>query len=381
MVFCLILNFYSIYYEDIVYLLNFIIMFKKNKPNNNLKILPWSFNYDQIEILKLAIKATWKLEKLNGLMYLMPNKEILISPMLIKESVDSSEIENIHTTTKKVLQSKAIWIEKSKWAEKEVLHYHDAILYWYEKLKNRWWLWYNDFLEIQKIIEPNKPWIRTLPWTIIADWKWIAIYTPPEWKDNIDKLLLNLEKFMNNFDDDIELLIKMPIIHYQFESIHPFYDWNWRTWRILNILYLILSKKLNFPILFLSEYINDNRNKYYELLWKTHENSDYTNFIIFILEWIIKQADLTSKKILKIQELMKKIEEDIEKINMDYHKIAQIFFSNPFTSIKLFQKSMWIAEITATRNIKKLETNNIIKTIKIWRNKLIYIPEFIKLLS
>jgi Fic family protein len=97
------------------------------------------------------------------------------------------------------------------------------------------------------------------------------VYTPPEGKENIEKLLLNLEKFLNNFDDDIDPLIKMPVIHYQFESIHPFYDGNGRTGRIINILYLILAKKLDFPVLFLSEYINSSKNTYYDLLNKTHQ--------------------------------------------------------------------------------------------------------------
>jgi len=356
-------------------------MFQKDKPNNNLKLLPEDFDYNQVEILKLAIKATWKLEKLNGLMYLMPNKDILISPMIIKESVDSSEIENIHTTTVKVLQSKAMLNKNILWPEKEVLHYHNAILFWFEQLKKQWWLWFNDFLKIQSIIEPNKTWIRTLPWTIIADWNWNAIYTPPEWKENIEKLLTNLEKFLNNFEDDIDPLIKMPVLHYQFESIHPFYDGNWRTWRVLNILYLILAKKLDFPILFLSEYINNNKNKYYNILWKTHKNNDYTDFIIFMLNWVIEQADKTAKKILEIQNLVKKIEKNIEKINMDYYKITNFLFSNPFISISQFKKMMQISDITATRNIKKLEQAKIIDTIKIWRNKLIFIPEFIKILS
>jgi Fic family protein len=98
---------------------------------------------------------------------------------------------------------------------------------------------------------------------------------------------------MNNFDDDIDALIKMPVLHYQFESIHPFYDGNGRTGRILNILYLILSKKLDFPILFLSEYINKNKSKYYDLLNKTHENSDYSDIIIYFLDAIIEQSDKT----------------------------------------------------------------------------------------
>ena len=356
-------------------------MFDKAMPNNNLDTLPWDFNYDEVKVLKLAIKATWKLEKLNWLMYLIPNKNILISPLLIKESVESSAIENIHTTTVKVLQSKAIWSKNISWPEKEVLWYHDAILKWFEDIKKYWGLWYNTFLEIQWLIEPNKWWIRTLTWTIIADWKWNAIYTPPEWKENIDRLLSNLEKFMNDFDDDIDALIKMPVLHYQFESIHPFYDGNWRTWRILNVLYLILAKKLDFPILFLSEYINKNKNRYYDLLWKTHVDSNYSDFIVFLLEWINQQADITSKRILKIQELMKFIEWSIQKLNMDYHKITNLFFSKPFISISEFEKEMNIAHITSIRNIKRLEENNVVKSIKIWRNKLVFIPEFIELLS
>ncbi len=356
-------------------------MWKNNIPNNKLPELPGTFDYNKVELLKLSITATGKLEKLNGLMYLMPNKEILISPFLIKESVASSEIENIHTTTEKVLQSKAMWWKKIKWAEKEVLHYHDAILTWYKKLKQRWWIWYNDFLEIQSIIEPNKVWVRTLPWTIIADKNWNAIYTPPEGKENIEKFLFNLEKFINNFDDGIETLIKMPVIHYQFESIHPFYDGNGRTGRIINILYLILSKKLDFPILFLSDYINKNKNTYYSLLSQIHKNSDYTDFIEFLLKWVIEQADETGKKILKIKNLMKKIEEQIEKIKMDYHKITQVLFSHPFLSISSYGKNMEVSERTAIRNVQKLEEFGIIKTVKIGKQKLIFIPEFIELLS
>ncbi len=356
-------------------------MFDKNKAFNNLPILPWNFDYNKVNFLKLAIKATWKLEKLNGLMYLIPNKSILISPLLIKESVESSAIENIHTTTIKVLQYKALWWKKIVWAEKEVLFYHDAILKGYEKLKNQWWIWYNLILEIQNQIEPNKSWIRKIPWTIIADWYGKAVYTPPEWENNIIKLLDNLEKFINTFDDDIDALIKMSVIHYQFESIHPFYDGNWRTWRILNILYLILAKKLDFPILFLSEYINNSKNNYYDILWRIHETWDYTDLIIYLLEWIIFQANKTWKKILRIKELMKETEEKICKLKMDYHKITNLLFTEPYVTSIFLEKKLWVTKRTVIRNIQKLEENNIVSSVKIWKNKLIFIPEFIDLLS
>ena len=356
-------------------------MFDKNIPNNNLPFLPWIFDYNKVDFLKLAIKATWKLEKLNWLIYLIPNKEILISPLLIKESVESSAIENIHTTTIKVLQSKAMGWKHISWPEKEVLHYQDAILKWFELVKKYNWIWYNFFLEIQKIIEPNKPWIRTLPWTIIADGNWNAVYTPPEWKENIEKLLLNLEKFLNNFDDDIDPLIKMPVIHYQFESIHPFYDGNGRTWRVINILYLILAKKLDFPILFLSEYINKNKSKYYDLLNKTHQTWEYSDIIVYLLEWVIQQADKTWKKILEIKELMEKTEKNIEKLNMDYSKITRLLFSNVFLDTKTIEKKLDVSNRTVLRYIQKLEENKIVESVKIGKNKLIFIPEFVEILS
>ena len=356
-------------------------MFDKNTSYNNLPLLAWDFNYDQTKFLKLAIKATGKLEKLNGLIYLIPNKNILIAPLLIKESVESSAIENINTTTLKVLQSKAIWWKSISWAEKEVLNYHSSILKWFEKIKKYWWIWYNTFIDLQTLIEPNKPWIRKLPWAVIWNWHWDIIYTPPEWKENIDSLLWNLEKFINNHDDDIDPLIKMPVIHYQFESIHPFYDWNWRTWRILNVLYLVLAKKLDFPVLFLSEYINKSKTKYYELLNKTTKTWDYSEFIIYFLEAIIFQADSTSTKILNINNLMQTVEKDIIELKMDYHKITNLLFSEVFISVKVFQEKMWVAKSTAIRIIKKLESNNIISSVKIWKNKLIFIQEFIDILS
>ncbi len=356
-------------------------MFDKTKPYNDLPFLPWYFDFDRKEFLKLAIKASEEISKLNWLVYLVPNLEMLISPLLIKESVESSAIENINTTTVKVLQQEALWEKSLKWPEKEVLNYHKAILKWFEQLKKYNWIGYNFLIELQSIIEPNKIWIRKLPWTIIANWLWEVLYTPPSWKENIDRILKNLEDFINDFNDDIDALIKMPVIHYQFESIHPFYDWNGRTWRILNVLYLVLTKKLDFPILFLSEYINKTRQEYYKLLNKTTETWDYSEFIIYLLKWIISQSKKTAEKIMKIKELMSETEQKISELWMDYHKITKILFSWAFLTSGDFEKKLWVVRSTAIRNVKKLEENNIISSIKLWRNKLIYIQNFIKLLD
>ncbi|MDQ7009696.1 MAG: Fic family protein [Candidatus Gracilibacteria bacterium] len=356
-------------------------MFDKNIAYNDLPLLPGKFDYEQKEILKLTIKASEALSKLNGLLYLVPNIEILISPLLTKESVESSAIENINTTTLKVLQSQALPEKNIAGAEKEVLHYHNAILKGFENIKKYGGIGYNFLIETQSIIEPNKTGIRKLPGTVIANGFGETLYTPPSGKENIDKLLTNLEKFINDMEDDIDPLIKMPVIHYQFESIHPFYDGNGRTGRILNVLYLVLTKKLDFPVLFLSEYINKTKGKYYKLLNKTTNTNDYTNLIIYFLEAIIEQSKNTGEKILKIKELMSEKEEKIEKLNMDYSKVTKILFSFPFLSVNELANKLEISRQAVTNNISKLEENNVVESIKIGRNKLIFIPEFIALLS
>lgn len=358
-----------------------MIKFDKNKPYNELPLLPWDFEFDQKEFLKLAIKASEEVWKLNWLIKLIPNFEILISPFLIKESVKSNEIENINTTTIKVLQQEAIKTERISWPEKEVLSYRDSMLSWYRLLREQEGIWYNMLMLLQSNIEPNKPWVRKIPWTVISNNLWEVLYTPPSWEDNINKLLTNLEKFINNFNDDIDPFIKMPIIHYQFEAIHPFSDWNWRTWRILNILYLVLTKKLDYPILFLSEYINRTKADYYRLLNKTTETWDYTDFTIYLLKWIILQSKKTSNRIIQIKDLIVKIENEINKLNVDYHKITTILFSKPYQTLSSFEKEMWVSRATANRYIDKLEDIWIVSSVKIWKNKLIFISEFIDLIS
>ena len=194
-------------------------------------------------------------------------------------------------------------------------------------------------IELQSIIEPTKNWIRKLPWTVIANGLWEVLYTQPSWEENIDVLLKNLEDFINNFDDDIDALIKMPVIHYQFESIYPFYDGNGETWRILNVLYLILAKKLDFPILFLSEYINENREEYYSVLNKATISWDYGECIIYFLKGIIDQSQKTAVKIIGIKKLMWDVRRKISQLNMDYHKITEILFSSPFLTVWDFEKN------------------------------------------
>lgn len=355
-------------------------MFDPSLPNNNLVLLPSSFDYDQKEILKATIKANHALSKLNGLAILLPNAQLLMSPLLIKESVESNAIENINTTTARVLQAEAIDGSKMVWPEKEVLYYRKALLKGIEKIWDYNGIPTNLLVELQSMLEPDKHSIRKIPVVIKKGNE--VIYTPPEWEHIILNLLSNLERFVNNHNDDIDPLIKISVIHYQFESIHPFSDGNGRTGRILMMLYLILTKKLEYPVLFLSEYINKTRPTYYNLLNSTNKSDDYTDFILYILTAITQQAIDAQEKIMNIKNLMEKVETTLAiQTSLDYHKITKILFSYPYISVSDLWLKLNVARQTMTRYIPQLEKTWVIKIVKIGRNSLIYIPEFIQLLS
>jgi len=188
---------------------------------------------------------------------------------------------------------------------------------------------------MQQVLEPTKSGIRSLPGTVIANGRTGEIYlTPPEGETTIRNLLGNLEQFMNTTSDDIDPLIKLGVLHYQFEAIHPFYDGNGRTGRMLLILYLLLTRKLDYPVLFISEFINQTRSQYYHLLNETSKTEDYTAIISYFLEAIVQQAQQTETKIVTIKTLMETTETTMQQhLKIDYHKITTILFSHPYISI------------------------------------------------
>lgn len=349
-------------------------MFDPNIPFD-IPLLPTNFNFDQVDILKLALKANSALSKLNWLILVLPNPELLLKPLLSKESVESNAIENIFTTTQNLLKAETIDKNKLKWPEKEAISYKEAILYGFEFIQNNWFVYTNLMCDMWNIIEP-KWWIRQLPGTVIANSLWETIYTPPVWEENIRHYLKNLEDFINNIDDNIDPLIKAWVIHYQFESIHPFYDGNWRTGRILVVLYLVLTKKLDYPILFLSEYINKNKTQYYKILNNTTQTWDFKDIILFFLSAIEKQSDITAKKIVKINNLITKLK---EKVNDE--KLIRFIFSNPYISIKYMSKNINITRQTASKYIKNLQNLWILEEVEYWKTKLYFNIDFIKILS
>ena len=214
-----------------------------NPDDTNLPLLPLvgESNLESVALLKQVARAHRYLAELKGVAKTIPNEAILISILSMQEAKDSSAIENIFTTHDQLFQSQVLGGQQVNQATKEVENYQRALWESYQQTKTSGLIRLNDILATQEIVEPNKPGLRKIPGTVIGNASTgQVIYTPPQHPDNIQSLMANLVEYINDDSlSELDPLVKMAIIHHQFESIHPFYDGNGRTGRILNILYLV----------------------------------------------------------------------------------------------------------------------------------------------
>lgn len=314
-------------------------MFDPKQPDNNLPHLP-------PKNLKLSEKTYRQLSKASRALailntYITTNTEnvglLVLGSFLIKEWVASSAIENINTTLESVFQADISSGKISK-EDKEVLHYKEATLRWIQQVEKYNALIANTLITIQSMIEPDKAWIRKIPWTVLMNGAREVIYTPPVGESTIRDLLANLEKYINT-EDEVDPLVKLAIIHYQFESIHPFPDGNGRTGRILMILYLVFQWLLKLPILYLSEYINEHKSDYYKVLnWiRTKWNRD--SLVNYMLVAVEEQAQKTKDKLEAITNLIREKKQTIDDLKLKIPwTFIDYFFDRPYCSIAMIEK-------------------------------------------
>jgi Fic family protein len=359
--------------------------FNPIKPYNDLPLLPPDFNFDDIEILKKVNKANIALSRLSGEAKSIPNRKVLIEPLTFREAVASSEIENIHTTVEEAFQATYFVEEELKKEQKETKYYREALLTGYNEIKQRGFLNTNSFIEIQSHIVPEKAGIRKIPGVKIQNHTTKEVlYTPPDGEILIRKLLADFEKYFNDFTDDIDPLIKMAVLHYQFESIHPFLDGNGRTGRILMVLHLCLALRLELPILFISGYINQHRSDYYKLLRGVTKNKNWKDWVLFILDAVEEQSVKTSQSVTGIRELMKNYRETISsKLPKIYSaELVEYLFSYPFYSQSSMQSKLNIASRnTASKYFSELMNIGIINAQKYKNDKVYFCPKFHQLLK
>ena len=349
-----------------------------------LEMLPYkNVNLKTNKILEQLTVSSRALAELKGYANTIPNMHILINAVTINEAKDSSAIENIVTTHDdiyKVLTESGFKEENAK----EVVDYRNAIWAGYEQIKKDGFINTNTIVKIQGIIEHNNAGIRKLPGTELKNsLTGETIYTPPQDEEEIRDYLRNLEKFINNNEDGIDPLIKVCLIHYQFESIHPFYDGNGRTGRILNILYLVLNKLIDSPILYLSKYINKTKQEYYKLFNEVRNNNNYEEWILYILKGIEITSKETITLIEKIQDEMKNFKEEFRtKLPKIYSKeLLESLFYEVYTKIAYIEKACDVTRLTATSYLNQLEEIGLLESEKIGREKIYKNLRLIKLLS
>ncbi len=341
------------------------------KPFNALPVLPPKREkIETVKVLQQLVKSSTALAELKGVSHTLPNPDILLNAVILKEAKASSAIENVITTHDKLYQALSITNTEVDVATKEVLRYREAMLFGFHFLKKKGFINTNTIIAIQKILEQNNAGIRKLPGTALkntATGK--IIYTPPGDYTTILRLMKNLEDYLNE-EDEISPLIKMAIQHYQFESIHPFYDGNGRAGRIINILHLILHGMLENPILYLSAYIINNKFNYYRLLQKVRTQQAWEEWVLFILKGVEDTAHKTITQIKVIQKLFIKTQEMVrKKAPKVYSKeLIELLFEHPYSRIEYVTERFNITRITASKYLKTLQDIGVLKSKQVWKD-------------
>ena len=337
-----------------------------------MKNLPFDIDIESEAVLKKVAGARAALAEMKGVAASILNESILVNTLALQEAKDSSEIENIITTQDELYQADVAAKKFKTVASKEVHSYLEALQTGYQVVKQKGIITNNHIIKIQSIIEENDAGFRKLPGTELKNEQTSeVIYTPPQDPKEIENQMANLEQFLNdNSLSDWDPLIKMAVIHHQFESIHPFYDGNGRTGRIINILYLVKEGLLNIPILYLSRYINQNKGDYYRLLQKTRNEDSWEEWVLFILEGVEQTASQTISLIKNIKALMlehkKQIRIELPKIYSQ--DLLNNIFRHPYTKIDFVMKDLGVSRITATRYLDELAVLSILHKEKIGRD-------------
>ncbi|MBX7162941.1 MAG: Fic family protein [Saprospiraceae bacterium] len=330
--------------------------------------LPLNIDLESKKVLKALPSAHAALAELKGIASTIPNQNILINTLGLQEAKDSSAIENIITTHDDLYKSELNLDAFKSLQVKEVQNYISALKKGFELISKTGLLANNSILQIQEILEDNKAGFRKLPGTALKNAATgETVYTPPQDYEQIMRLMTNLERYINDSEmQDCDPLIKMAIIHFQFESIHPFYDGNGRTGRIINILYLILEKIQSLPILYLSNYIIKHKPDYYRLLQKVRVENLWEEWLLFMINGVEQTAKETIELIIKIKELMLNYKHRLRDNYKFYSQdLLNNLFKHPYTKIEFVVNDLGVSRLTAANYLNKLADDKMLRKNKL----------------
>jgi Fic family protein len=356
--------------------------FDRKIPYNDLPLLPPKADIETKSILRKAISAGRALAQLNGTLINLPNPTLFLDTIYLQEAKASSEVENIITTNDELYKSLVADRKIENAATKEVLSYKEALWLGLEELKTKPFITTNLCIRMVQCIKQNKASIRSTPGTTLSNIQGEVIYTPPNGETIIREKLANLEKFINE-DETIDPLIKMALLHYQFEAIHPFADGNGRTGRILLLLYLKLSGLLDTPAIYLSEYIIKNKAEYYRCLQDVTEKNEWEDFILYMLDMIEETSNKGLKRLNKITLAMEETANEIKKkLPRVYSKdLIEILFRLPYTKRQhLIEENIGNLK-TVGNYLIALEENGFLKSEKVGKEKLYLNQKLLEILE
>ncbi|MGG7033820.1 MAG: Fic family protein [Flavobacterium sp.] len=341
-------------------------------PYNDLPILPPQAEIENTIILKKTIAASRALSELKGAITNLPNQTLFIDTINLQEAQASSAIENIITTQDELFKASISERKNENPATKEVMHYKDALWFGVTEIEKRPILTTNLFIALMQLIKENQSGIRNAPGTQLKNpATGVVVYTPPEGEQVIREKLKNLEDFIHA-EDNIDPLVKMAIIHYQFEAIHPFFDGNGRTGRIILLLYLKMTDLLDLPALYLSDYIIQHKDKYYTNLRKVTEEGSWEEWILYMLDMVEQTALKGRKQIADIESLMNQMGEEIKQKLPKVHSkdLMEELFRLPYTKRHQLEKAGLGNLKTVGNYLKELETEGFLKSEQVGKEKL-----------
>lgn len=347
--------------------------------NYSLSIFPPTGVLESEAVLRVLVTAHRYLAELKGISRTIPNEKLLISTLSLQEAQSSSAIENV-ITTQDALYKYQIQPQLSDADSKEVAHYAESLEIGFQNVREAGLLNLNTIQNIHANLEGNDAGFRKTPGTVLKNEQTgHVVYEPPS-PTLITQLMSELEKFINN-SHDFDPLVCMALIHHQFESIHPFYDGNGRTGRIINILYLVKENLLDTPILYLSRYINQNKVDYYRLLQHVRETNEWEPWLVYLLTGVEVTARDTIVLVEKIMDLLQRYKQQIPSRYKFYSQdLINNIFRHPYTKVSFLETDLGVSRATAARYLESLTKGGFLEKHRLGRENYYINQELVNLL-
>lgn len=335
-----------------------------------LSLLPLAIDIETPAVLRQMAQSHRALGELKGAASTIPNEAILIDTLALQEAKDSSAIENIITTDDDLFQGDVVSGQFPSPAAKEVYNYTKALKIGFDRVRSQGFLRLEDVLAIQSALEENRAGLRKLPGTVLRNQQTgEVVYEPPQDPVEIERLMGNFLEYFHRDESSSDPLVRMAVLHYQFESIHPFYDGNGRTGRILNLLHLVLHGLLDLPVLYLSRYIVRNKADYYQGLQAVRESRAHEDWVLYMLRAVEETSRETLDKVRGIRDLMQetklRMRRDLPKIYSQ--DLLNNLFRHPYTKIEFIERDFGVSRPTATKYLDVLVKAGFVRKSKLGR--------------